>query len=72
MYAAQQMATIKKLMNVDEIVSSGDLTPIFDWLDKNIWKKASLLTTDELMKQATGEALNPEHFRKHLEERYLK
>ncbi|MCW8348505.1 carboxypeptidase M32 [Vibrio sp. ZSDZ65] len=72
MYAAQQMATIKKLMNVDEIIQSGDLTPIFDWLDTNIWKKASLFTTDDLMTQATGEALNPLHFRKHLEERYLK
>ncbi|MFY2508910.1 carboxypeptidase M32 [Vibrio pectenicida] len=71
MYAAQFMATIKQKMDVDEIIRSGDLSPIFNWLDTNIWKKGSLLTTDELVKQATGETLNPAYFKQHLIDRYL-
>ena len=43
----------------------------FDWLRDNVWTQASLWTTDELARRATGEALNPAHFRAHLEARYL-
>lgn len=71
MYAAQQMATVKKQLNVEDVINSGDLTPIFDWLGTNIWNKASTLSTNDLMIQATGEVLNPSFFKKHLEDRYL-
>ncbi|SON48778.1 carboxypeptidase M32 [Vibrio tapetis] len=71
MYAAQQMATVSKQLNVEDVINSGDLTPIFDWLGSNIWDKASTLSTNDLMIQATGEVLNPSFFKKHLEDRYL-
>ncbi|ORT50007.1 peptidase M32 [Vibrio sp. qd031] len=71
MYAAQFMATIKQKMDVDEIIRSGDLSPIFNWLDTNIWNKGSTLTTDELVKQATGSTLNAQFFQDHLKNRYL-
>ncbi|MDV6251192.1 carboxypeptidase M32 [Vibrio sp. EA2] len=71
MYAAQYMAAMKKTVDVDGAIQSGDLTPIFNWLSDNIWSKGSLLTTEELVKQATGEALNPAHFKQHLIHRYL-
>lgn len=72
MYAAQFMAAMKKTVDVDGAIKAGDLSPIFNWLEANVWSKASLLSTDELVRQATGETLNPAHFRKHLEDRYLK
>jgi carboxypeptidase Taq len=71
MYAAQFMAAMKKTVQVDEAIRSGDMTAIFTWLSENIWSKGSLLTTDELVKQATGETLNPMHFQDHLRNRYL-
>lgn len=71
MYAAQFMAAMRKTVDVDSVVRSGDLTPIFHWLSSNIWSKGSLLTTDELVKAATGETLNAEHFKNHLVSRYL-
>jgi len=71
MYAAQQMATMKQTIDVDNAVQSNDLSPIFNWLSENIWQKASLLETDDLVKQATGETLNPSHFKAHLKSRYL-
>jgi len=71
MYAAQFMATIKQQMDVPAIITSGDLSPIFNWLKTNIWSKGSLFTTDELVKAATGETLNAGYFQEHLRSRYL-
>ncbi len=71
MYAAQFMAAMKKTIDVDGVIQSGDLSPIFTWLSDNIWSKGSLLTTDELVKQATGETLNAQYFQAHLKSRYL-
>ncbi len=72
MYAAQFMAAMKNTVDVDGAIRSGDLSPIFTWLSDNIWSKGSLLTTDELVKQATGETLNAKFFQEHLRSRYLK
>ncbi|MBF4295996.1 carboxypeptidase M32, partial [Vibrio anguillarum] len=71
MYAAQFMAAMKKTVDVDAAIRSGDLSPIFTWLADNIWQKGSLLTTDELVKQATGDVLNAQYFQDHLKHRYL-
>ncbi|WGW01720.1 carboxypeptidase M32 [Vibrio sp. YMD68] len=71
MYAAQFMATMKQTVDVDSAIRSGDLSPIFAWLSENIWSKGSLLTTDELVKSATGETLNAQFFKEHLINRYL-
>ncbi|MEZ9897710.1 carboxypeptidase M32 [Vibrio breoganii] len=71
MYAAQFMAAMRKTVDVDGALHAGDLSPIFTWLSDNIWSKGSLLTTDALVKAATGETLNPIHFKQHLKNRYL-
>jgi carboxypeptidase Taq len=71
MYAAQFMASMKKTVDVNSVIESGDLSPIFTWLGSNIWSKGSLLTTDELVSQATGETLNAQFFQDHLRNRYL-
>jgi carboxypeptidase Taq len=47
------------------------LTVVFDWLRQNIWLQGSRWTTDELALRASGETLNPAHFRRHLVTRYL-
>jgi len=71
MYAAQFMASMRKTVDVNAAIASKDLSPIFNWLSENIWSKGSLLTTDELVKAATGETLNADHFQAHLRSRYL-
>ncbi|NOH82065.1 carboxypeptidase M32 [Vibrio sp. RE86] len=71
MYAAQFMTAMQRSVDIDSAIVSGDLTPIFNWLGENIWSKGSLLTTEELVKQATGETLNASHFQQHLTQRYL-
>jgi len=72
MYAAQQFNSVKKVFpDVNENISKGDFSQVFSWLNDNIWKNASLYSTDVLMKNATGESLNPKYFKEHLENRYL-
>ena len=72
MYAAQYFATIRRSVpDLDARIAAGDLAPVMDWLDANIWSQASRWETGELVQRATGEALNPAHFRAHLQARYL-
>ena len=52
-------------------MAAGDLSPLFNWLSSHIWQQASRWETPELVQRATGEALNPGHLRRHLEQRYL-
>lgn len=72
MYAAQWFATLRREQpDLDARIAAGDLAPVFAWLKQHIWLPASRWTTDELARRASGEALNPAHYRAHLEARYL-
>ena len=72
MYAAQWFAAMRRAMpQLDAHIAAGELTPLFDWLREHIWSQGSRWTTDELAVRASGEALNPAHFKAHLEARYL-
>lgn len=72
MYAAQWFATMRRAMpDLDERIGRGDLASMFGWLRENIWLQASRWTTDELARRASGEPLNPAHFKAHLQARYL-
>ena len=72
MYAAQWCATMRRARPaLDPEITRGELTPVFDWLKSRIWSQGSRWETPELVQRASGEALNPAHFRRHLESRYL-
>ncbi len=72
MYAAQWFAAIRRdTPDLDGRIVAGDFAPVFDWLRARIWQQASRWTTAELAANASGERLNPLHFRRHLEARYL-
>jgi carboxypeptidase Taq len=72
MYAAQWFAAMRRtLPDLDARIGRGDFAPVFDWLRDNIWHQGSRYTTDELAVRASGEVLNPVHFKAHLESRYL-
>lgn len=71
MYAAQWFAALRReYPGLDGDLLAGDFRPVFDWMKARIWSQASRWTTDELAVRASGEPLNPEHFRRHLESRY--
>ncbi len=72
MYAAQYFASIRKAQpDFETRMAAGNLSPLFNWLSSHIWQQASRWETPELVQRATGEALNPGHLRRHLEQRYL-
>jgi len=72
MYAAQWFAAMRRdLPGLDAAILAGDLAPVFGWLDRQIWQQASRWTTDDLAVRASGEVLNPAHYRAHLQARYL-
>lgn len=71
MYAAQWFAAMRRATpDLDAGIAAGDLKPVFAWMGAHIWSQASLLETPELVRRASGEALNPQYFRNHLETRY--
>jgi carboxypeptidase Taq len=72
MYAAQWFAAMRReTPDLDARIAGGDLAPVFEWQRTHIWSQASLWQTPELVRRASGEALNPACFRQHLESRYL-
>ena len=72
MYAAQWFAAMRRqLPGLDAGIARGELAPVFDWLRRHIWLAACRYDTDELARRASGEVLNPAHFKAHLEARYL-
>ena len=72
MYAAQWFAAMRRAMpDLDARIAAGDLAPVFDWLRENIWRQGSRWETAELVLRASGEPLNPAHFKAHLIGRYL-
>ncbi len=54
-----------------EAIGRGDFTPMLRWLRIHIHGKGSLLTTDELLTEATGAPLDSLVYRVHLRARYL-
>lgn len=72
MYAAQLFSAAQRAIpKLSDKISSGDLAPLFVWLNEHIWSKASFMATDDLIAAATGEPLNARFFKQHLEQRYL-
>lgn len=72
MYAAQWFAAMRRAVpDLDARIAAGDLTAVFEWLGANIWSQASRWETPQLVRRASGEALNPKYLRTHLEARYL-
>lgn len=72
MLAAQLMAAARQAEpQLDARIAEGDPSLLLEWLRTNIWQQGSLLETSELITRATGEALNPEYYRRHLRARYI-
>lgn len=71
MIAAQQWAAIAQAMpDVEDDMAAGRFERLNDWRREHVWSQGSFWSTPELIERATGEPLNPVHFRRHLERRY--
>jgi carboxypeptidase Taq len=56
---------------IPEALGRGDFAPLVGWLRARVHAKASLLSTPELIRDATGRALDPAIYKRHLKQRYL-
>ncbi|MEB4795935.1 carboxypeptidase M32 [Paenibacillus chondroitinus] len=71
MYAAQFTQTLRKeLPAFESLIAEGNLAPIKEWLTEKVYKHGKLLTPNEIIRQVTGEELNPEYLVQYLEEKY--
>jgi carboxypeptidase Taq len=62
------------LRDVPEIagaVERGDFAPLMQWLRRHVHGQGARLSAPDLLREATGEALNPAIFKAHLTARYL-
>lgn len=70
--AAQLFAAAKVAVpEIPAAIGRGDFAPLIGWLRENVHSKASLMSTDALLAQATGRPLDPAIFKAHLRARYL-
>jgi carboxypeptidase Taq len=70
--AAQQWAALSKQHpSVNDDIRRGDFTAVNAWRRDNIWSKASIHSTPDLIQLATGEPLTAKYFMAHLQKRYL-
>lgn len=73
LYAAQFMnACRKSVPEVDEALARGDVQPLLGWLRAQIHQLGSRYTTDDLVKKASGETLNPKHFVEYARAKYTR
>ncbi|MGM8216408.1 carboxypeptidase M32 [Bacillaceae bacterium W0354] len=72
MYGAQIENSLRKTVNIEEAIANDDLSPIKDWLNKNIHQHGSMKEPLDLLKEVTGEGLNPNYLVQYLNKKYGK
>lgn len=65
------VAASKALPDLSGAIARGEFAPLVKWLRESLHRKASLLDTRELVRQATGQELGVEAYQRHLRSRYL-
>ncbi|ANU28135.1 carboxypeptidase M32 [Planococcus versutus] len=73
MYAAQfKQAMLKDVPNYDELLVKRNIQPVRDWLTTNIHHYGAFKKPMDILKDVTGEGLNPDYLANYLEEKYTK
>jgi carboxypeptidase Taq len=71
MIAAQVFAKARQDQpTIETELRTGNFTTLNQWLKEKIWSKGSLYGNKDLIQKASGEVLNPHHFKKHLLSRF--
>lgn len=71
--AAAQLfqAACKAAPALEEALGKGDFSVLLQWVRMNVHGRGSSLMPDEIVREATGEALGTVAFKRHIEARYL-
>lgn len=69
-YASQFYKAMRRDIDIDTILLSGDLTEMFVWLHQNIHQFSGTIPTQELILKVSGEPFNPNYYIKYMIEKY--
>lgn len=69
-YGAHILHVMKKDIDVDAVISAGDLAPINDWLEENVWKHGGIHKPGKLLENVLGEPFDPMYFVNYLKEKF--
>lgn len=69
-YSAQIFNSMKKDINIDEVLERGEMNRVREWLGEKIHRYGKLKETPEIIKEITGEELNPKYYIDYLKEKY--
>ena len=70
--AAQFKAALSRdVPNLEQQIREGDLSTTKNWLEEKVWSQGSLYSMQDLIRRATGSALDVADFKAHLKQRYL-
>lgn len=68
-YGAQYLLELSKVLDVDAVVRSGDLTPINNWLEEKIWKYGCMKSPVALFESVCGK-FDPDCYVAYLEKKF--
>ena len=69
-YSAQFVTELAKDIDIDAVISSGDLSPINEWLDSNIHQYSSLYKPAEIIRRACRGEFDPQFYIDYLNKKY--
>lgn len=69
-YAAQIINKMRSDMDMDDIISSGTLKPLSDWLTQRIYRHSRMYDPDVLLKMCVEADFDPQYFIDYLTEKY--
>jgi carboxypeptidase Taq len=71
LYGAQILDTMQQELSVDDVIGSGDFSPIRQWLTDHILQHGSIYRPKDLLMKVSGHALDARHFRSYLRKKYM-
>lgn len=71
MTAAQIWKKVEGDLDVNTMIEKHDFGPLRDWLKEKIHRHGKVYLSKDLIKQVTGEGLNPRYFLEYLERKFL-
>ncbi len=69
-YGAQMLAKMREDINIEEVIASGSLKPIVDWLGERIYQHASMYDPEELFQMVCGAPFDPNYYVEYLEKKF--
>jgi Zn-dependent carboxypeptidase len=61
---------MRKQMDVDECLATGNFKAVADWLKENIHQYGGFYTPEEILVKTTGEPFNPQYYIDYLIDKY--